>query len=293
MADDGFAIVTDDPVPHVQPDEKLSGGAYTVQSQSIEPFAAFATGRLGVRRPDPFETGISSKVRGNLVHEALRNLFSDCPSRQDLAEWNDEERQQQLGSAVDTALAGPLRHVDRTHQRLLGFERSRLVRLLADFLVAEVSRPDFRIAAVEKKVDYRACGVQLELRIDRLDRLADGTVLLIDYKTGRPRTLLSKEGEPKDLQLIVYADALDEPVGGMALVNVDRPSITYSGAGAGTDWDPIADDEWANWLTTWRDEVRALLCEMSAGDARINLHLSSNEGRALNILSRFEERRRA
>ena len=287
------AAISPDPVPPVDTGEKLAGGAYTVHLQSVEPFAAFANGRLGVRLPDPLETGISSKLRGILVHDALHNLYSDCPSGQQIAAWSNEEIRQQVGSAVDTALAGPLRHADRVQQRLLGFERARLVTLLVSEVATERARENFTIAAVEERLDYMTCGVQLDLRIDRIDRLADGTVAVIDYKTGQRRNFLTRDGEPKDLQLIVYADALDEDVGGLALVNLASREISFSGAGTSTDWSSIVDDDWNAWLDSWREEVREFLRQISRGDARINIRQSSDDARPLNILSRFEERRRA
>ena len=38
---------------------------------------------------------------------------------------------------------------------------------------------------------------------------------------GSPRNLLDKDGNPLDLQLVVYADALDDAIGGLALINID------------------------------------------------------------------------
>ena len=64
----GTAIVTDDPVPVVAADEKIRGGAYTVQRQSAEPFSAFVYARLGVTSPEAIETGISPSLRGNIIH---------------------------------------------------------------------------------------------------------------------------------------------------------------------------------------------------------------------------------
>ena len=43
----GVRIVVNDPVPPAVYLERVSGGAYTVQRQNIEPFSAFAYGRLG------------------------------------------------------------------------------------------------------------------------------------------------------------------------------------------------------------------------------------------------------
>ena len=73
--------VRDDTAPAVEPDEQVRGGAYTVQKQYVEPFRAFAEGRLGIRRPDPFNCGLSPGQRGDIVHNALHNLVHSQNAR--------------------------------------------------------------------------------------------------------------------------------------------------------------------------------------------------------------------
>ena len=290
---DATSIIAEDPVPRVTADEVVTGGAYTVQRQVSEPFAAFVYGRLGVRRPEAIETGIAPSVRGNIIHNALHTLFADRPSQADIRTWEATNLEQRLGSAIDSALADHLRHADKTHQRLLSLERTRLTRLMRSFVAEEVARPEFAVAEVEQSIDFEAFGVRLGLRVDRIDRLADGSVLVIDYKTGMPRNLLNRDGDPLDLQLVVYADALQETVGGLALINIDSRSINYKGTGGSVEWDAARRDQWSERLQAWRDEVHEALREIAAGDGRINLLLTADEGRPLGILSRLEEYKRA
>ena len=289
----GTAIVTDDPVPVVAADETVRGGAYTVQRQSTEPFAAFVYGRLGVTRAEAIETGISPSLRGNIVHSALYTLFSDRPTQAEVKAWHATNIAQRLGGAIDSAIAEHLRHADATLIRLLGLERARLFRLLGDFVAEEIARPDYTISDVEQSVVSSACGVNLSLRIDRIDRLPDGSLLIIDYKTGSPKNLLNKDGDPLDLQLVVYADALQESIGGLALINLDSRSISYKGTGGSVEWDAARQDQWSQRLEAWRADVHRALRELAAGDVRINLQLSADERRPLSILSRIEEHVRA
>ncbi len=287
------AIVTDDPVPAVTADEIVRGGAYTVQLQCDEPIAAFVYGRLGVRRPEAIESGIAPSVRGNIIHNALHTLFAGHPAQSDVKRWDAANIEQRLGSAIDSAMAEHLRHADTTLTRLLGLERARLFRLLRNFIAAEIERPEYAVAEVEKSIDFSAFGVRLKLRIDRIDRLADGSLLVIDYKTGMPKNLLNRDGDPLDLQLVVYAEALQESIGGLALINLDSRSISYKGTGGSVAWDVGRRDQWPQRLAAWRDEVHRALREIAAGDVRINLQLSAEAGRHLNILSRLEEHKRA
>ena len=291
--DGASVIVAEDPVPPVTADEVVTGGAYTIQRQTVEPFAAFVYGRLGVRRPEAIEPGIAPGMRGDIIHNALHTLFADRPTQAEIRDWDSTNLVERLGSAIDSALAGHLRHADKTHTRLLGLERTRLTRLLRSFIVAEIERPEFAVAEVEKSLDFEAFGVRLGLRVDRIDRLADGSLLVIDYKTGMPKKLLNRDGDPLDLQLVVYADALEDAVGGLVLINIDSRSISYEGAGGSVEWDAARRDEWPQRLKAWRGEVHQALREIAAGDGRINLLLTADEGRPLGILSRLEEYKRA
>jgi hypothetical protein len=134
------------------------------------------------------------------------------------------------------------------------------------------------------------------LRADRLDQLDDGSLMIIDYKTGAAKGFLNMEGEPADLQLIVYADAVQQPVGGLMLINIDSRAITYKGAGwrvlAGA-WQRDDADTWSARLTEWKAMVHRAVDGIAAGDARINLSLSAGQARKLQILSRQEELKRA
>lgn len=287
-------VRTDDVAPQVAADEHVRGGAYTVQRQHEEPFSAFVYGRLGVRPLEPITPGLSPGVRGNIIHNALHNLLAGKPTQVEISAWSAGSREQRIGSAIDSALAEHARHADPVLRRIIGLERSRLRQLLQDFIQAEFDRPEFAVVDVEKAVDYEAFGVRLGLRIDRIDRLANDRLLIIDYKTGLPKSFLDRAGEPTELQLIVYAEALQSDIGGLALINVDSRAINYKGAGGdGGPWKARAEEEWNATLDSWRRLVQQALQDISAGDVRINLLHSASESRPLNILSRKEEQRRA
>lgn len=284
----------EDEAPPVGPDEKVRGGAYTVQMHHIEPFRAFVHGRLGVRPLEPIATGLSPSVRGNIIHSALHTLYAGKPARRAIAEWTAQETDERIGAAIDSALAEYLIHASPVMSRIFGLERERLRTMLWEFVGTELERPDFFVADVEKSIEFEAYGVRLGLRIDRIDRLANGSCVIIDYKTGMPKNFLDQDGAPTQLQLSVYACAIESNVGALALMNVDSKAIAVKGAGIeGGPWKPRDEVEWYATLDDWRSDVMHLLREFSAGDVRVNLLQSASEGRFLNILSRKEELRRA
>ena len=179
---------------------------------------------------------------------------------------------------------------DEVLSRLIGFERERLRNILADFVASERSRdPGIQVIATELPLAYEVESVRLGFRVDRVDRLPDGSLLIIDYKTGAPKHFLKQTDELKDVQPVLYADAMGEPVGGLAFLNIDSRTITWKSALRELDdEDDTFDERLSGWVEVARETVRSF----AGGDARINVLLTSAEARPLALLSRVEEYRR-
>jgi probable DNA repair protein len=279
-----------DPPPGVDGVEKLAGGARVIALHWQEPFAAFAVGRLGVGELGRFQAGLSPRLRGNILHDALEGLMRDRPSQELLRSWSGHERQSRIERSIGHALAKPEQHADAVLRRLLALERLRLRQMLTAFLDAENNRAPFRVERVEQKIGFIHAGLQLELRADRIDRLADGQTAIIDYKSGAPKKLLDADGNPVEPQLIVYAAATDDTVGGLVLINISRRAIEYRGAGS--EWGSIESGAWPDTLARWKGRVLTSLEAIAAGDVRISLHPGEGAGQQLDVLSRIEEERR-
>jgi ATP-dependent helicase/nuclease subunit B len=279
-----LATADEDPIPPIGPDERISGGAYTVQRQATEPFAAFAYGRLRVGDLQPFQPGLSASIRGSAIHAALSHLYKDRPSHSEVTRWSEEEWAARIGKSSDAALVKYEWHADVGLRRMIQLERRRIRQILLQFSHAELDRDAFNIVMVEQKLEYFGFGVRLGLRVDRVDKLDDGGLLVIDYKTGAEKSLLDRDGNLRDLQLVVYTLAIPEAIGGVALINLDSRKISFKGAGAGEDWQER--------LHSWRNKAEQAIRGIAQGDARVNTALNTDEGRPLNVLSRFEELRR-
>lgn len=285
--------VADDPVPAVDGLECLAGGARVVDLQWSEPFAAFAYGRLGVRDLERFQSGLPASLRGTVMHDALFELLRERPSQRSVAEWSDVDRRQRIDRAVDRALLRTERYADSVLRRLLALERLRLRVVIAAFLQEEIGRSPFQVDRVEEKIEFAHAGVRLALRADRIDRLPDGSLLIVDYKTGMPKNLLGKDGDPIAPQVVVYAAACRESVGGLALINISRRLIEYKGVGGSVEWGNIPPQDWEETLRRWKGQVLDAIEAIAKGDVRIRLHPGAVQHRQLAVLSRVEEERRA
>jgi hypothetical protein len=130
--------------------------------------------------------------------------------------------------------------------------------------------------------------VRLQLRVDRIDRMRDGSLAILDYKTGAKKKFLQSDGRPREIQLIAYASAIEDPVSALALVNIDSREVSFDGAGRGF----TGDADWDTWLADWKQLVRSACTDLSLGDVRINGVQGVNDARQFNLLSRFTELRR-
>ena len=287
----GAMPVDDDPVPPVRQTERLAGGSRTIALQWQEPLLAFATGRLAVSELAAFQSGLTPRLRGDFLHDTLDVLLRDRPTQDIISNWSESDRQRRINRAIERAVRRYEQHADAVLRRLLALERRRLRAMLQAFLLAECERGPFRIERVEEQLEFEHAGLLLTLRADRIDRLPDKSLAIIDYKSGRPRRFLGADGEPMEPQLLVYAAATSDPVGALVLLNISRRSILYNGAGA--EWRGVDDGKWGETLAAWKGRVLNSLEAIARGDVRINLHPGGSAHPQLDVLTRVEEERRA
>ena len=81
---------------------------------------------------------------------------------------------------------------------------------LRDFLTVARSLPPLQVLHTEQSFEIRVGATVVAGRIDRIDRRADGSVAVVDYKTGKAR---DQEDADESLQLSLYAIAAREKWG--------------------------------------------------------------------------------
>jgi ATP-dependent helicase/nuclease subunit B len=142
-----------------------------VDRLKADPYAFYARRMLRLGAIDPVDAEPSAAWRGNQVHAILEHWF-----REDGA---DPEALRPRAEA----LLGDV----RTHPMIRALWGPRLVEAV-DWIAHEVSdRAGERIILeVEGKGTLQLAGVELSGRFDRIDRLSDGGLVVVDYKTGQP-----------------------------------------------------------------------------------------------------------
>lgn len=277
--------VVEDRVPALQPDERVHGGANTLQLQMSDPIAAFIAGRLGVRTLQPQASGIPAPIRGNIIHDALHRLYVDCPSRSTISAWLEQDIDERIGTALGMAFGRHQRYADAVLRELLMLEELRSRALLLAVAREDSARESFTIDSVEHEIEFQEAAVKMTLRADRIDRLPDGSVVILDYKTGAPKRLLRGDGEPSAWQLVAYACAVTEPIAALLLVNIDSREVAFDGVGLGCK----GADLWPENLGRWQQELRLACEQLRRGDVRLNRVQGISDARPLNLLTRFTE----
>ena len=263
------------------------GTAKLITDQAACPFWAFAAHRLGAERLRPVEVQPNASLRGNLVHAALEEVYRSVRDRQALALLDGTSLKALVEGACEAALAGKGGALDDSIRR---FAHHWLVELVSNWLLYEQAerRDEWRIEEIERPRQSRLPhddpqGIEFHVRLDRIDRLASGGLLLIDFKTSSLEKSATRwAGErPDEPQLPLYATLLARDgnrVEGLAFANLaarDKCSIIGLASvalaaklGPGKGSRTFSGDFTAD-LATMQQSVDALARQYLAGDAKV------------------------
>ncbi len=261
--------------PFPVPEGTAPGGVSILRSQSQCPFQAFATYRLAAKRPEDACFGFDARDRGSFLHSALERVWLTLQTRDRLKETSQAERRALVQAAVANAVG---QQDDSPFHQLAGeAERERLEELILEWLVMEASRDEpFTVEHIEKSQPFSVAGLPLSLRLDRVDRLSDGGLVLIDYKSGEPK-IKSLEGErPTEPQLLVYASALKESVDGLFFAQMKPRKLRAIGYSRTQQFpkkgnsQAKARDDWDSFLEAATENVETIAGEFVSGWASVD-----------------------
>jgi len=194
----------------------VRGGARILELQAKCPFRAFAELRLDAGPLEEPTAGIDPRVRGNLLHTTLELAWQELGNHARLAALGGDEREALLERCLDAAMQEHLpREVGERHRRL---ERAWQRAAALHVLELDRERDPFEVVSTEETLEADLAGLALKLRVDRVDRVDTGLVVL-DYKTGRATTSQWRGSRPDAPQLPLYAILKGEDVGGVAFVS--------------------------------------------------------------------------
>ncbi|KMS63701.1 double-strand break repair protein AddB [Sphingobium baderi] len=143
-----------------------------VDRLKADPYAFYARRILRLARLDPVDADAGPAWRGTAVHEILQRWAEAATL--DPADLEDRAR---------AMFARP-----DVHPLLRALWQPRLIEAIR-WIAAEVTKDKGEgrsILAVEREGRTEIAGITLTGKADRIDRMTDGTLAIVDYKTGKP-----------------------------------------------------------------------------------------------------------
>jgi probable DNA repair protein len=276
-------LLDDNLAPQLLDTEKLRGGSQLLAAQAICPAWAFYQFRLGANALEEPSDGLDSMVRGNLVHAALQYFWTDCSNSENLKQISQDAIETKIKLAIDKGMQTLKQELPT---QLILIEEKRLQQLILAWLSLETEREDFTVKACEASYTVTIAGLEIDCRIDRIDQLADDSLVIIDYKTGSsdPKTASWASERIKEPQLPIYASIAlkDNIVVAVCFAKVHIEGCKLSGLSQNTGLPgitPFQDlksnspfkhfDNFSILITHWRDCLEKIADEIRLGQASV------------------------
>jgi ATP-dependent helicase/DNAse subunit B len=263
------------------------GGAMTLELQSRCPFRAQAQIRLGADQLPTVSIGVEPIDRGIILHRVLEESWGWLRNHATLLSVDEQTLRARVRDSAERQTLQALQPTVRYRQRLAALEAINVAKQVLQLLEVEKQRPSFSVRFSETSEPYTIGGLSITLQPDRIDELANGGYLLIDYKLGdshSPRQWLdTRPGRPLRPQLPLYGLAHAETLRGLAYVVLAAGAVEYRGwsdgayigdgvlqypAGVRLRTDHPAD--WPSLVEHWRTTLTHLAEGFVAGQAAVD-----------------------
>ena len=209
------------PSPRPPLDQRPTQLSLTRISQLIrDPYAIYCRHVLNLKRLDPLRHEPDAALRGQILHKILETFVKDRPEGETLPAAKHR--------LLETARATLDDMVPWPAARALWLARlSRAANFFLDIDSRDAGTPV--VLEEAGKVDLPTLNFRLIGTPDRIDRLPDGRLHILDYKTGTPPTQAMQKAFDKQLLL---AAAMAERDGFKGLEAAEVARITYVGLGS-------------------------------------------------------------
>ena len=215
------------PTPHPMPSgdalpvRRLSASAYEDLRRC--PYRFFALRQLRLQEADELDSELGKRDFGNWLHTLLKLFHEElklAPAHSATARL----------AMINVAAEQAARELALSDSEFLPFSASwPRVRegYLAWLAEHEADGAVFEAGEVSREVPLGA--LTLIGKIDRIDKLADGSTLVMDYKTEARATTAKRLKQPQeDTQLAFYAGLLEDDTLAAAYVNLGEKEATHS-----------------------------------------------------------------
>ncbi len=273
--------LVDDSAPALQ-QQRASGGSGIFKYQSLCPFRAFAQYRLSATALATAQPGLDAMKRGQLFHWVLEFFWRDVTDLKTLQALDEKALGQKLDAVIEQAITQMAKkNPDIFSPKFRQIEFSRLKQLSLQWLEIEKQRADFKVVNFEKEVWHEINGINVHLWIDRVDELADGRKLVIDYKTGVVTPSQWFGDRPEEPQLPLYSMVEGEGVCAVLYGQLKAAEMKFSGVveeeGLIPSLPPARNpqlkevtESWPQVLVDWQQTIHQLAGDFRSGKADVD-----------------------
>ncbi|MDR0414568.1 MAG: PD-(D/E)XK nuclease family protein [Prevotellaceae bacterium] len=224
--------------------EYLNGGERAISASSLNSYIAcplkFYFSQIArLKEPEEVDEEIDGRTLGNIFHHAMQSIYAPRLGQRVLAEDIEAmlQNRQEITTLAEKETAREVFSDEKEVAEILRngkilMVKETVVKYIEGTLRYDMHRAPFTVAGLEKKVEHQlqidggqaGRAVNFSGYIDRVDAIADGSVQIIDYKTGSSlngkktkflsvESLFSEkdaERRPEILQTLLYSSIVLE-----------------------------------------------------------------------------------
>jgi len=263
-------------------DYNVKGGSQVIKLQALCPFRVFVEHRLGASAMGEPVLGMDAAERGSLVHTMLEYFWKQVKTQASLQAMSEQERLKLIRQSIERAIKNREKQREREFDtRYRHIEQARLMQMMKEWLPLELKRQNFKVNALEQKQTLQLGDMKIDLKIDRVDQLEDGSCVVVDYKTGIVSPGQWFGDRPEDPQLPLYSMVIKGDLSGVSFAVLRAGQYGFKGVTASDgvlpgvkSSDVLAQskhhDSWQSLLKEWKETIESLADDFIKGHASVD-----------------------
>lgn len=248
-------------------DEVFPHNSIVLTEQAKCPFRAFATSRLKTGNLTSINNGLTAQHRGIILHKTLEYFWHNVKTQTKLKALDNRT----ILKLITNCTYKAMHSVSATFflsKFLKTIEVKRIRHLILATLEWEKTRPYFEISALEAKTHIAIGPLNLQIRLDRLDKINSNKYWIIDYKTSIPKPLPWQQDRPQEIQILLYALAFPN-IRTLLFHGLNKGKASMKGLTAHSEFctpDLKQEENWEVQLVQWKNYLIELAENFSSGN---------------------------